>query len=273
VVENYSITFATLNCLDYTKKCIDSLVSSGTEAAKIVAVDNGSSDGTQNYLKNAGLGSLILNKQNLSCGAAWNQGILAQQSEWTIVMNNDIVVPKGFAKRLIQFAIDHNLKIVSPARIDGEMNYDYESFSDNAQSKMKNVVRMGSSNLVCLCIHWSVFNDIGFFRANPKMLGFEDGIFYNDIRKSNLQHATTGSVWIHHFGSVTQEHMKLALGISDHKVLVKVNDRKVYNQSWLDRKIYRYNLKKSYREWRANELSKYGMTVHGVRKNNEFIWI
>ena len=272
-MEDYSITFATLNCIDYTQKCIQSLVDSGTKPTKIVAVDNGSTDGTQEYLKNVGLGGVILNKQNLSCGAAWNQGILAAQSEWTIVMNNDIVVPKDFAARLIQFAIDNNLKLVSPARIDGEMNYDYPRFYGDSQIKMADAVRMGTSNLVCLCIHWSVFNNIGFFRANPKLLGFEDGIFYNDVRKGAIGHATTGSVWIHHFGSVTQEHMKLALGISEEKVLVKVNDRKMYNQSWLDRKIYRYKLKKSYREWRRDELSKYGMTVHGVRKNNEFIWI
>ena len=88
-MSNYTITFATLNCLDYTKKCVESLISSGVDASQIVAVDNASTDGTPEYLRQLGLGATILNRQNLSCGAAWNQGILARQSEWTIVMNND----------------------------------------------------------------------------------------------------------------------------------------------------------------------------------------
>ena len=77
---------------------------------------------------------------------------------------------------------------------------------------MDKSVRLGSSNAICMCIHWSLFNDIGFFRANPSILGFEDGLFYNELRKKKIQHATTGSVWIHQFGSVTQEHMKMGLG-------------------------------------------------------------
>ena len=111
---NYTVTFATLNCLDYTKQCVDSLLASGVDASRIVAVDNASTDGTQAYLQQRGLGATILNRQNLSCGAAWNQGILAQQSEWTIVMNNDIVVSPGFAQRLIEFATTNQLQLVSP---------------------------------------------------------------------------------------------------------------------------------------------------------------
>jgi glycosyltransferase involved in cell wall biosynthesis len=270
---NYTITFATLECLEHTKKCVESLIKSGVDTKRIVAVDNCSSDGTSEYLQQLGLGAAIINRQNLSCGAAWNQGILAQQSDWTIVMNNDVIVTDGFADKLIGFAIDNNLKLVSPARIDGSLDYDFSSFARQAQVKMANAVRLHSSNAICMCIHWSLFNDIGFFRANPLLLGFEDGLFYNDLRKKKIQHATTGSVWIHHFGSVTQEHMKMVLGKNNNEVLTKVSDRKLYGQTWLERKLYRRSLIKSHKTWRQNELKNYGMTLHGARKNDEFIWI
>ena len=55
-MSNYTITFATLNCLDYTKKCVESLISSGVDPNQIVAVDNASTDGTPEYLKQLGLG-------------------------------------------------------------------------------------------------------------------------------------------------------------------------------------------------------------------------
>jgi GT2 family glycosyltransferase len=246
---------------------------SGVTADRIVAVDNASTDGTQAYLKQLCLGTTILNRQNLSCGAAWNQGILAQQSEWTIVMNNDIIVAPGFAERLIDFAISNQLQLVSPARIDGTADYDFPLFAKQAEIKTANAIRKGSSNAICMCIHWSLFNKIGFFRANPNLLGFEDGIFYNEVRKHGIAHATTGSVWIHHFGSVTQEYMKMVLGKKDHDVLIKVNDRKLFGQSWFERKVYRHFLKRSHLTWREKELNDYGMTLHGYRENNSFNWL
>jgi len=270
---NYTITFATLNCLEFTKKCVKSLIDSGVHPAQIVAVDNASTDGTPEFLRQLGIGATILNRQNLSCGAAWNQGILAQQSEWTIVMNNDVVVAPDFAGRLIAFATANQLQLVSPSRIDGQMDYDFIPFAENSQQTTKDAVRSGSSNAICMCIHWSVFNKIGFFRANPTLLGFEDGLFYNEIRKHGIRHATTGSVWIHHFGSVTQDHMKMVLGKKSTEVLVKVNDRKLYEQSWLERKLFRNRLKKSHRIWRQSELIEFGMTLHGSRDQNGFTWL
>jgi GT2 family glycosyltransferase len=270
---NYTVTFATHNCLEYTRLCVDSLLTSGVDATRIVAVDNASTDGTPEYLQKLHLGAAILNRQNLSCGAAWNQGILAQQSEWTIVMNNDIVVAPGFAQRLIDFAKENQLKLVSPSRIDGMADYDFPQFAEQAQTTTAQAVRWGSTNAICMCIHWSLFNQIGFFRADPRLLGFEDGIFYNEVRKHGISHATTGSVWIHHFGSVTQEHMKMVLGLQSQEVLVKVNDRKLYGQSWLMRKLYRYDLKRSHLAWRTQELRDYGMTLHGVRDKNAFVWL
>lgn len=272
-MQNYTITFATHNCLDYTKQCIDSLLASGIDPRRIVAVDNASTDGTPEYLQQCGLGEAILNRNNLSCGVAWNQGILAQQSEWTIVMNNDILVAPNFAERLTEFAAKNKLKLVSPARIDGTADYDFLQFSEKAQLITAKAIRRGSSNAICMCIHWSLFNQIGFFCANPTLLGFEDGIFFNEVRKHGIAHATTGCVWIHHYGSVTQEHMKMVLGINRHDVLVKVNDRKLYGQSWLERKLYRHRLKRSHTAWHQKELRDYGITLHGTRDKNAFVWL
>jgi hypothetical protein len=66
--------------------------------------------------------------------------------------------------------------------------------------------------------------------------------------------------------------MKMVLGIQSQDVLIKVNDRKLYGQSWLERKLYRNNLKRSHLAWREQELRDYGMTLHGARDNNAFVW-
>lgn len=272
-MSNYTVTFATHNCLDHTQKCVDSLLLSGVDPSRIVAIDNASTDETPAYLRQLEIGVVVLNRQNLSCGVAWNQGILAQQSEWTIVMNNDVVVTDDFVGRLISFANKNQLKLVSPARIDGSMDYDFPQFAAEAQDKTVDAVRWNSSNAVCMCIHWSLFIKIGFFRSNPALLGFEDGLFYNEVRKHRIRHATTGAVWVHHFGGVTQEHMKMVLGKKNDDVLVKFNDRRMYDQSWWDRKMFRYHLKKSHKKWRQEELETFGMTLHGTRENHLFVWL
>ncbi len=67
---NYAITFACYNQLDYTKEFIDSLDRDEVDFSRIVAVDNGSTDGTREWLQTQGFGQVILNNRNLGCGAA-----------------------------------------------------------------------------------------------------------------------------------------------------------------------------------------------------------
>src|SRR5689334_22695040 len=107
--EDYAITFACYNQAEYTRRCVDSLVATGADRARIVAVDNGSTDDTRAYLGSLNLGRCVYNKGNLGCGVAWNQGALALQAEWTVVMNNDVVVTTGWLDALIDCARKHEL--------------------------------------------------------------------------------------------------------------------------------------------------------------------
>ncbi len=48
---DYSITFACYNEVEYTKKCIDSMIENKEDLSRLIVVDNGSADGTQEYLE------------------------------------------------------------------------------------------------------------------------------------------------------------------------------------------------------------------------------
>jgi len=269
---DYAITFACFNAVHYTQTLIESMVAVGTPLDRVVVVDNGSTDATREYLLTLPLAARIYNRSNQACGVAWNQGILHLQSEWTVVMNNDLIVSPHWIENMIQTAIDHNLQVISPALIEGEMDYDFPSFSASSSVKMKDVFRHQTQHAVCVLIHRSVFQEIGYFRANPKLLGFEDTIFFHDLKHSSFKSAINGHVWLHHFGSITQKEMKQALGKSQNEVLVKVNDRALLNQSWLARKVERFKRKRQQTAWRDDELSHYGMTLHGERENHAFVW-
>lgn len=273
MAHDYSITFACFNSAYYTKTCVESLIKVGTPLDRLVVIDNGSTDETREYLLTLPLGGRIFNRGNQACGVAWNQGILHFQSEWTVIMNNDLVVSPQWIENLIQTAIDNGLKVISPARIDGDLDYDFESFSVESAEKMHGVFRQNTQNAVCVCIHRSVFFEIGYFRADPNLLGFEDTIFFHDLAKTQIGRAITGNVWLHHFGSITQKDMKKKLGKSEKDDLLKVNDRFLLQQGWLERKSAKWNYKKQAAAWREQELASKGMTLHGERVNHEFAWL
>jgi GT2 family glycosyltransferase len=268
-----SLTFASYNSVEYTKKCIESMVAHGTPLDRLVVVDNQSTDSTRDYLMSLPLGGRIFNQHNLGCGAAWNQGALALQSEWSIIMNNDVLVSSHWIENLIQTAERLNLKVISPALIEGLLDYDFEAFSAKASQTMKNVNRIGSKHAVCLAIHQSVWMDVGYFQPVPKLLGYEDTLFFHELKKAGIQTAITGSSWLHHFGSITQTAMKLERGLGQKDGLANRYNYKLLNQSWLARKLNKHKTKQHQLTCSQAELREYGMTVHGLRENQQFVWI
>ena len=76
-----SIITLTYNNLSYTKKFIESLYKY-TQDFELIIVDNGSTDGTVEYLKTLNSVKLILNKENLGFSKGNNQGIGIAEGEY-----------------------------------------------------------------------------------------------------------------------------------------------------------------------------------------------
>jgi len=269
---DYSITFPCYNAIEYTKKCINSMIQNGEDLGRVVAVDNGSTDGTQEYLKSLPLGKVILNKQNLGVGVALNQGVLEFQTEWTIVMDNDLVVSKGWIDNLIGSAIENNLNVISPALVEGELDYDLESFAQKAREKMGSYIRLGDNHAVCLLIHKSVWIDTGYFRATPSLLGYEDTLFFHDLKKKGIKTAISSQSWLHHFGSATQKAMKKERGLKPKDDLSVRNNHVLLCQNWFSRKLNKLKKIRFRKIMQTQEMDQFGMTVRGNRINGKFIW-
>lgn len=270
---NYTITFACYNQLDYTKQFIASLDRNEVDFSRIVAVDNGSTDGTREWLGQQGFGAVVLNERNLGCGAAWNQGALAIQSRWTVVMNNDVVCAKGWLSQLLAEAEARQLHIASPAMLEGELNYDFDAWALDAQTKMKGYVRQGAPHAVCMAIRDDVWAEIGYFMPVPKLLGYEDAIFFQRVLEAGLSTGTVGESWLHHYGMTTQKALKLEMNLRQSDSLGNRNLLKLYlNQSWWARKVARHTRRKLLREARDYELTSFEMTVHGIRDARALNW-
>jgi GT2 family glycosyltransferase len=268
----YSVTFACYNQINYTRQCIESMLKHGFDLSRLIVVDNGSKDETREYLNTLPLGGRIFNHSNLGCGVAWNQGALALQTEWTIIMNNDVLVSANWLENLINTAEQNQIKIISPSLIEGSLDYDFDSFADLAMVEMQTALRLGARHAVCLAVHNSVWQEIGYFQPIPKLLGYEDTMFFHEADKAGIRCAITGASWLHHYGSITQTAMKLERGLSEKQGLGYRYNYRLLQQSWLERKLKKIHYKNQLKQWKNQELAQFEMTMHGTRVNKSFIW-
>lgn len=269
---DYAITFACYNQVDYTRQCVESLRLHGYDLARVAVVDNASRDDTRSYLETLPLGARIYNRDNLGCGVAWNQGVLALQAEWTVVMNNDVVVSARWLEGLLAGAQARGVKVVSPALVEGPLDYDFQSFAADAAVRTRDAARPGGRHAVCLCVHRSVWGEVGFFQAMPKLWGFEDTLFFHALDKAGIGTAMVGSSWLHHFGSITVSAMKQERSLSGKQGLGARDNYRLLGKSLLRRKWDRWQRTRQEHAWRDEELARYGITLHGERRDGTFNW-
>jgi GT2 family glycosyltransferase len=269
---DYALTFACYNAVDYTKQCVESFIATGTPLDRLVVIDNGSHDSTRDYLETLSLGGRIYNTDNMGCGVAWNQGALALQAEWTIVMNNDVIVSNQWVENLIGAAKRLGVLVISPAMIEGALDYDFQAFAARSSQNLANVERRGARHAVCMAIHRSAFMQAGYFRAEPKLLGFEDTLFFHALKLNGLETSISGASWIHHFGSITQTLMKQERGLKATDDLGYRHNDRLLNQTWLTRKTNKLKRISQEKKWRQTELADHGVSLHGTRDGGQFVW-
>lgn len=104
-----TISVVTYNALPFTKAFLESLdTHKGDIPYNLTVVDNASSDDTPEFLKdNAVITHPILNKENAGYGPAHNQVFETCDTEYFLVLNNDVLVFPNFLERLIDFADAH----------------------------------------------------------------------------------------------------------------------------------------------------------------------
>src|SRR5258706_2680085 len=111
---NAAIVIPVLNQLHYTQSCLASLAGELAAGVPIVVVDNGSTDGTAEFLIRQRQIEVVRNPENRGCAAAWNQGVKATATDWVVLFNNDVLVTNGLLARMLDFGERQNADIVSP---------------------------------------------------------------------------------------------------------------------------------------------------------------
>jgi hypothetical protein len=107
----------------------------------------------------------------------------------------------------------------------------------------------------------------------PKLLGYEDGIFFQRAAEAGFSTGTTADSWLHHYGMTTQKALKLEMKLDQRDSLGNRNLMRLYMaQSWLARKLSRYQRRSLVRAACVNELATYGKTVHALNHKPGQAW-
>lgn len=112
-----SIIVLTTNALAMTKEMLSDVAKLDTNGMKAdcAVVDNGSSDGTEDAIKNYTFPNMdykfIRSGTNLGFGAGNNIGIksaLEEEPDYVVLMNNDLILPKDLLTKMVGYMEDNS---------------------------------------------------------------------------------------------------------------------------------------------------------------------
>ena len=100
-----SLVILNWNGKRFLKECLDSVFSQSYKDFEVILVDNGSTDGSVEFVKkNYPKVKVIENEKNLGFAEGNNIGIRAAKGEYIVLLNNDTKADKDFLKELVKCA-------------------------------------------------------------------------------------------------------------------------------------------------------------------------
>ncbi len=215
-----SIVILTFNQLDKTGDCIESIRRHTPEPHEIIFIDNGSTDGTLDRLRELCACNenytLIANGENRGFAAGCNQGIEAAKGEYVLLLNNDVVVTKDWLGGLLEcLRLTPNAGIVGPMtnNISGiqqvpGVNYasvsELDAFAAEFRDRNRHQ-RIPFRRIVgfCMLFRKSLTDEIGLLDESFGTGNFEDDDLCLRAAIAGYRNVIAGDVFIHHVGSAS----------------------------------------------------------------------
>lgn len=234
-----SIVVPVWNNLAYTRLCLGSVAQHTPAPHEVIVVDNGSNDGTPEWLAARPGVRVIRNAENRGFAAATNQGLLASRGEHSVLLNNDVVVtPEWLDGLLAHLDADPRLGIVAPRTncSSGPQlvpNVGYRSLDalDAFAMRFRSERRGQRAAFprvtgLCMLVRGDCRRAVGLLDERFGVGNFEDDDYCVRARAAGFGIAIAQDVFVHHFGSKTFK----ALGI-DYGKLLEENKRK-FLEKW-----------------------------------------
>ncbi len=235
-----SIIIPAFNQLPFTRQCLDGLFATlpDTTPCEIIVVDNGSTDGTPEYLRNmADRVTTVSNRENLGFARACNQGARTASGDILLFLNNDTIPRPAWLEALLS-PIDGNEADICGARLlypDGRCQHAGIAFDERGlgyhifcgfpgdAAPVVERRRMQAVTGACMAIRKSLFHELG---------GFDEG-FLNGFEDVDLclRAGEGGRRILFVPESVLVHHTERSSGRKDHEI---ENLQRFFSR-WLDR--------------------------------------
>ena len=104
------VVVVTHNAVPWIERCLESV-----RGEEVVVVDNGSSDGTVEVVRELMPEARVIEQENVGLAAGWNRGVRETGGRYALILNADAWLTEGSLRRLVAFADDHpDAAIVGP---------------------------------------------------------------------------------------------------------------------------------------------------------------
>jgi len=216
-----SVVIVNWNTASLLRGCLASLISSLFDGMEIVVVDNASSDDSVPMLRHEfPTARVIENDRNVGFSRANNQGILASQGHYILLLNSDTIVPQNALNRLVEFMEQHpDVGACGPRLIrpDGKP----QEFAFGNDPTLSYLLRRGTCRLflrralhdwntdqiqavdwvsgACLLVRRQVIDQVGLLDENIFMY-FEDNDWCLRMRSSGWRVYYNPTVSVIHIG-------------------------------------------------------------------------
>ncbi|MEW6599421.1 MAG: glycosyltransferase [Nitrospirota bacterium] len=213
-----SIVIPVFNNIKYTMQCLEAVAANTAyEPYEVVIVDNGSTDGTKEYLASlSGDVRILSNDTNLGFAPACNQGARAAQGDYIVFLNNDTVPQPGWLENMVKVVrempeaaivgskllypddtIQHAGVVFDVRDSRLLLSHIYRCF-DKDHPAVNHMREFNAVTAACMLVRKEVFFDLGMLDEGYKN-GYEDVDFCLKAReKGHKIIYNPGSVLYHH---------------------------------------------------------------------------
>ncbi|MSP00084.1 MAG: glycosyltransferase [Acetobacteraceae bacterium] len=247
VVQYYpplSVIVLCYNNLDFTIACLESLLAfSDYPDMEIICVDNGSTDGTPDYLTEAASEHdavrYIRNDTNLGYAAGNNAGIRVARGEYIVLLNNDTYVTKGWARDLIRpmqqdLTIGMTGPLTNMAGNEQKVGISYANMTEMAEASAiftaghrRQLYPIETLAFFCVAIRRPVIDAVGLLDEEYTIGYFEDDDYCRRVQEAGYKLMVCDDVFIHHHHSASFSQLNETA-----KTALMRRNRRIYEKRW-----------------------------------------
>ncbi|GAA4999767.1 glycosyltransferase [Pseudoluteimonas lycopersici] len=251
-VPRVSVIVLAFNNLELTRACLDSIEAhSHWPNLEVIVVDNASSDGTREFLREweqGGAGrKAILNDGNLGFAAGNNVGLAAATGEYLVLLNNDTYVTPNWVRTLVNhLRRNPGVGIVGPvtnnigneARIEihyGDMQEMRSAAAAYTRRHAGELLPIRTVAFFCVAMPRSTYETVGPLDPAFGVGFFEDDDYCRRVEAAGLGVACAEDAFVHHHLSASFDKLK-----AETRQQLFLTNKAIYEAKWGEWQPHRY---------------------------------